>query len=169
MTQEERAALDLFLAFETQHSDHFSAQLFRLFQKADVMNVRRLSQGYPIHGQIYQEWMDSPTVQEFYDRYNVRANHKRDDTNPPKATYTGTPPVGDAPIPGDLREIMNAIGHTLGDVLNEHADNPSCFMLMVFDVGEGGTTSYISNAEREDVLNLLEEFVERHRAGSIPH
>lgn len=163
MNAEEKAALDLFLAFETQHHDHFSVKLFHLFSKADSVNERRLAQAYPVHGEIYAEWMASPTVQEFYDKYDVRGNYKEEKEDPPKTTYIGTPPEGDAPIPDDIRGVMNDIGETLAMVLNEHADNPSCFLLMVFDIGDKGTMSYISNANREDVLNMLEEFVERHR------
>lgn len=163
MTPEVKAALDLFLAFETQHHDHFSVKLFHLFSKADSSNRYQLSKAYPIHGEIYAEWMASPTVQEFYDKYDVRGNYKEEKEDPPKTTYIGTPPVGDAPIPDDMREVMNDIGKTLAMVLNEHADNPSCFLLMVFDIGKEGTMSYISNADRADVCSMLEEFVERHR------
>lgn len=159
MSAEERAALDLFLAFETQHHDHFSAQLFRLFQKADFSNVRRLGEGYPVHSKIYREWHDSPTTQEFYDKYNVRGNYKLEAGDKPKTPYI---PDHD-PIPADLKEIMNDIAETLAAVIGEHADNPSCFLLMIFDIGESGTMSYISNAQREDVLKLMEEFIEKNQ------
>jgi hypothetical protein len=164
MTPEQRAALDLFLAFETPHSDHFSAQLFRLFQKADVVNVRRLSRGYPVHGGVFQEWRDSPTTQEFYDKYDVRRNYKADGNNPAMVPCApGMPPVLDDPIPEDLRQVMNELGRTLDEVIGKHADNPSCFMLMVFDIGEKGTTSYISNAQREDVIKLMQEFIDKQQ------
>lgn len=161
MTEEERAALDLFLAFETQHHDHFSAQLFRLFQKADASNRRKLSQGFPVHGAIHQEWTESPTVQEFYDRYQVRANYVPDG-DVPDLNYA-VPKYPADPIPHDVRDIMHGIGSAIADVINDQMDRPMCFLLMVFDVGENGTNSYISNAERQDVLKMLEEFIEKHR------
>ena len=146
----ERAALDLYLAFETQHADHFSAQLFRLFQKADVSNRRHLARGFPIHGQVFDEWMASQTTDEFYDRYNVQKN------------------LHDDPIPPELRATMNDVGHLLQGVFDKQTERRMGFMLMVFDLGHGGTTSYISNCERGDVVNLLAEFVEKQDANVDP-
>lgn len=154
MTQEEvaleRAALDLFLAFETQHADHFSAQLFRLFQKADVSNRRKLTRGFPIHGHIFSEWMASQTTEDFYARYNVRGN------------------LRDDPIPPELRATMNDIGQVLQEVFDKQTERQMGFMLMVFDLGHGGTTSYISNCDRSDVVTLLAEFVEKQDADIDP-
>lgn len=154
MTQEEvaleRAALDLFLAFETQHADHFSAQLFRLFQKADPSNRRKLTRGFPIHGQIFNEWFASQTLEDFYGKYNVRKN------------------LHDDPIPPELRATMNDIGHLLQGVFDKQTERHMGFMLMVFDLGEGGTTSYLSNCNRDDVVKLLLEFVEKQDVNVDP-
>ena len=76
MTEEERAALDLFLAFETQHHDHFTAQVYRLIAKADAMNRRRMSLSFGLEVEMYEEWMELPSPQIFYDRYRVRQNYK---------------------------------------------------------------------------------------------
>lgn len=38
------------------------------------------------------------------------------------------------------------------------------FTLLMFDFGEGGNMFYISNAQREDVLKSMEEFLEKNRA-----
>jgi hypothetical protein len=35
------------------------------------------------------------------------------------------------------------------------------FILLAFDIGDSGTTSYISNCEREDCIKIMEEFVEK--------
>ena len=69
----------------------------------------------------------------------------------------------DDPIPEDLRKLMNEIGVILEAAINKHKPGQG-FMLMIFDMGEGGTLSYISNAERDGVLDTLEEFLERNRA-----
>lgn len=155
MTEEEQAALDLFLAFETQHNTHFSAQWFRLYHKADASNKRRMTPGFVTMATIYEQWALAEKPEDFYNHYNVRQNYRPD--APPKH----------APIPGDIKEIMQAIGHTINEMINEEADRPMCFLLMVFDVGEGGVTSYLSNANREDVLTMLDEFLEKSRAGAI--
>ena len=115
----ERAALDLFLAFETQHADHFSAQLFRLFQKADVSNRHKLTRGFPVQGQVFSEWMASQTTEDFYAKYHVRGNLKDD------------------PIPPELRATMNDIGLVLQGVFDKQTDRHMGFMLMVFDIGAG--------------------------------
>lgn len=159
MTVEEKAALDLFLAFETQHHDHFTAQAYRLISKADSVNRRRMIQSFPLEVDMYEEWMQSDSPQAFYDKYDVRLNYRPEEHDKPKIPYIPT----DAPIPEDLQGVMNSIGHTLAEVISENADNPSCFLLMIFDIGENGTMSYISNAQREDVLALMEEFIEKHQ------
>lgn len=68
----------------------------------------------------------------------------------------------DDPIPDDIRGVMNGIGHMIDEAIEEHADRKMGFMLMVFDFGEGSRMSYISNAERGDILKALQEFIERH-------
>jgi hypothetical protein len=159
MTVEEKAALDLFLAFETQHHDHFTAQAYRLISKADSVNRRRMIRSFPLEVDMYEEWMQSDSPQAFYDKYDVRLNYKPEEYDKPKTPYI----PDDDPIPSDLKEVMNDIAETLALVIGEHADNPSCFLLMIFDIGENGTMSYISNAHRDDVLKLMEEFIEKHQ------
>lgn len=68
----------------------------------------------------------------------------------------------DDPIPDDIRGVMNGIGHLIDEAIGEHADRKMGFMLMVFDFGEGSRMSYISNAERGDILKALQEFIEKH-------
>lgn len=68
----------------------------------------------------------------------------------------------DDPIPDDIRGVMNGIGHMIDEAIEEHADRKMGFMLMVFDFGEGSRMSYISNAERGDILKALQEFIEKH-------
>lgn len=40
------------------------------------------------------------------------------------------------------------------------------FMLMIFKYGEGGDLFYMSSAERDDVLNTMQEFINREREKS---
>ena len=54
----------------------------------------------------------------------------------------------DDPIPEDLIEVMTEIGHMMAAAIGEEAGRPMGFLLMVFDFGEDGTMSYISNANR---------------------
>lgn len=67
----------------------------------------------------------------------------------------------DDPIPEDLRLVLNDIAGILNAAISEHAKRPMGFMLMTFDIGEKGTTSYISNVERDGVIKALEEFIGR--------
>ena len=38
------------------------------------------------------------------------------------------------------------------------------FMLMIFSYGEGGDLFYMSSAERESVLETMEEFIKKERS-----
>lgn len=61
------------------------------------------------------------------------------------------------PIQPELREKMNEVARLLDASLPEGV----CFAFFAFDTWPGGFTNYISNAEREDVVRTLREFVER--------
>lgn len=37
------------------------------------------------------------------------------------------------------------------------------FTLLMFDFGEGGNMFYISNAQREDVLKSMQEFIDKNK------
>jgi hypothetical protein len=71
----EQAALDLYLTYETQHADHFTAQLFRLIAKGDGSRRRLLAKGFPMEVEAYEEWMITPTPQMFYDKYDVKKRY----------------------------------------------------------------------------------------------
>ena len=67
--------------------------------------------------------------------------------------------VRNARIESDLRGIGKTIAGTLPDGWG--------FALLIFSFGEGGSTFYISNAQRGDMLNAMREFMERQtNAGS---
>lgn len=71
---------------------------------------------------------------------------------------------GDDPIPNRLRPIMNDIGHMVGGAIDDAVGGPGKvgFILFTFDFGDVGTMSYISNANRDDALSALAEFITRN-------
>ena len=77
MTDEEHAALDLYLAFEVgPHHSHFTAELYRLIQKADFENRYKLKQVYPLHVAMFEEWMLTADRFDFFKKYNCEVNHR---------------------------------------------------------------------------------------------
>jgi len=76
VTGEERAALDLYLTFEVgPHASHFTAELYRLINKADSSNRRRLVEAFPLHVRMYEEWMHTEDRFAFFTKYNCQVNH----------------------------------------------------------------------------------------------
>jgi len=65
----------------------------------------------------------------------------------------------DDSIPEDLHGVMNNIAKMISGAIDKYADRPMGFALLTFDFGEGGRTSYISNVERESVIEALKEFI----------
>ena len=64
-------------------------------------------------------------------------------------------------IPPELRERMNDIGGLLDDVFDGKG-----FALLVFDFGPDGMMNYISNAERDDMLAAMREFIASHEGSA---
>jgi hypothetical protein len=63
----DKLKFDLWMALNAvRHADWFTAQLFRLFSKADTANRHRLSQGYPDEAMVFQDWRSSPDENDFY-------------------------------------------------------------------------------------------------------
>ena len=60
-----------------------------------------------------------------------------------------------APIRPEIAEPMKGIARTIAGCLPPTHG----FCLLIFDFGQGGHTSYMSNAKREDMLRLLREFI----------
>lgn len=73
--------------------------------------------------------------------------------------------IGDAPIEGKLRDIMNRLARILDMVLNGEAKGAARengFILLVFPFeGHEGRANYISNANRKDVVVMLKEQLAR--------
>lgn len=68
----------------------------------------------------------------------------------------------------EIEVKLKEIGHLIGDKLPEGWG----FNLMVFDFGEKGSMFYISNAQRQHVVNQMREFIRRAEldaAGQLPN
>lgn len=61
------------------------------------------------------------------------------------------------PIPKELNEAMNGVGKLLNKIFK-----PFGFALLVFDFGNHGRMNYISNADREDMITAMKEFIAVH-------
>ena len=61
--------------------------------------------------------------------------------------------VRNAEIEKQLKEIGGSIAKSLPEGWG--------FTLFIFSFGEGGSTFYLSNAERGDMMQALEEFMDR--------
>lgn len=64
--------------------------------------------------------------------------------------------VHNAEVEKQLKEIGRGIAKSLPDGFG--------FTLFIFSFGEGGSTFYLSNAERGDMLAAMREFMERQEA-----
>ena len=64
--------------------------------------------------------------------------------------------VRNAEVEKQLKEIGRAIAKDLPDGFG--------FTLFIFSFGEGGSTFYLSNANRDDMLAAMREFMERQEA-----
>jgi hypothetical protein len=56
---------------------------------------------------------------------------------------------------------LKEIGHFIGDTLPEGWG----FTLLLFSFGEGGSTFYISNAERASMIEAMKEFIKKNEGG----
>lgn len=60
----------------------------------------------------------------------------------------------------ETREIMAVLGRFISGVLEQHHSKPIGFMLTVFEFGKPSVANYISNVNREDMIESLKETVE---------
>lgn len=72
----------------------------------------------------------------------------------------------------DLRrteEFLNELAKTLDEVLEESLGKRLGFAMIIFEFGAPGIANYISNAERDDMIEALKGTVERFEKGeTIP-
>lgn len=59
------------------------------------------------------------------------------------------------PVPDDVTRIMRDLGRLLAKQMPPGWG----FGLLMFTLGEGGTMTWISNANREDMLKAMQEFL----------
>ena len=64
----ERAIFDLKL-WQTSGQDFFTIQLYSLMGKADKYNFEKLKSAFPVEGQAFEMWRDSPDSAEFFKTY----------------------------------------------------------------------------------------------------
>ena len=69
---------------------------------------------------------------------------------------------GDPAVLEELEELCRSIGSRLGAVCDEHEFG---FALLVFDFEADGWTTYISNAEPEDMVRVLRDTARRIESG----
>jgi hypothetical protein len=73
------------------------------------------------------------------------------------------PIFGEAPIRPEHVEVMNDIARRIEDAITESGQKGQIgFALLVFDFGSGGFMNYISNAERNTMLQAMREFIDRN-------
>ena len=63
----DKLKFDLWMGLNAvKHADWFTAQLFRLFCKADLANRDRLRQGFPDEWQVFYDWWTAEDERTFY-------------------------------------------------------------------------------------------------------
>lgn len=60
-------------------------------------------------------------------------------------------------------EQMEAALKDLGAFIGQGLPKGVGFSLLLFNFGEGGSTFYTSNANRQDVIKAMEEFIAKHK------
>ena len=64
------------------------------------------------------------------------------------------------PIEAKFRERMNGIANVLDTTLNgDERPRKTGFCLLMFDFGSDKRMNYVSNAQREDMLCAMKEFI----------
>lgn len=60
-------------------------------------------------------------------------------------------------------EKAEAMLKEIGDLLRHACPKGYGFSLLIFSFGEGGNMFYTSNAERESLIQAMQEFIQKHR------
>lgn len=69
-----------------------------------------------------------------------------------------------SPVLGPMEETCQGVGRVIGKVLEDHAHtHPHAprvgFALLMFTFGKPGWMTYVSNADREDIIKAMYEFI----------
>jgi hypothetical protein len=72
-----------------------------------------------------------------------------------------------------LEKQVKVLGRVIGQALaaqDEGSDTKTGFALFLFDMGEGGHMTYVSNAKREDMIKAIKEtLVHLEHGVTAPH
>ena len=68
-----------------------------------------------------------------------------------------------------LEFSARAIAMAIDEQLEEWAGTKVGFALLIFDFGEDGNLAWVSNAEREDMIKALQEFIEKEGISISPN
>lgn len=60
----------------------------------------------------------------------------------------------------EIENTLREMGQTIGDALPEGWG----FTLQIYSFGENGSTFYISNADRQDMIAMMKEFIKKEEA-----
>ena len=60
-------------------------------------------------------------------------------------------------------EKAEAMLKEIGQMLRKACPKGYGFSLLIFSFGEGGNMFYTSNAQREDMIRAMQEFIQKHR------
>lgn len=74
----EHMKFDFFLT-RFAKADSFSAELFRLFYKADQGNQDRLGEGFPMHLKVFRDWEASGDERIFFAEYLNKKEEAQND------------------------------------------------------------------------------------------
>jgi hypothetical protein len=67
----------------------------------------------------------------------------------------------------DLEQTARDIGGVIAEAIRKSRGHGKVgFALMLFDFGAGGNSTYVSNAERQDMILALEELLGHLKAGT---
>jgi hypothetical protein len=73
-----------------------------------------------------------------------------------------TSPTGEPPRPHEIEEHARGIGNAIGRVLDDaYGPKTVGFCLMLFTFGEGGWSTYLSNADPKDMIAALRELADK--------
>lgn len=70
---------------------------------------------------------------------------------------------------GTMKEYNESVEFALreaADYIKDRMPPDMGFVVLMSDFGEGGNTFYISNQERKSTLDMMQEFVNKHRSPS---
>lgn len=62
---------------------------------------------------------------------------------------------------------VKAAGEALADIIDSALPDNHGFALLIFEFGDEGNLSWISNADRDDMLATMKDFIARHEGRAL--